>query len=461
MGTGYVGLVTGACLASIGHEVTCYDVDVRKLDRLRAGDIPFYEAGLHDLVTASVSSGRLCFSHVMATAIWADTEAVFLALPTPQGADGRADLRIVDQVMAEILVHMGSKPRERDCVIVTKSTVSVGTTGRLAGLLRTAGLAGVVVANNPEFLREGSAVSDFMAPDRIVVGCDTDQARAQLQSVYQPFIDQCVPFMVVDFASSELIKYAANTFLAAKVAFINEMAVLSEAVGANIQEVSRGMGLDPRIGHSFLRPGPGYGGSCFPKDVAALAAIGRDYAVPLGLVSAVAASNHVHKTWVLNKITTVLTGPVGDDPERKKAVSAEPKPLLGKNITVLGLAFKANTDDIRDSVAVSIAMSLVEAGASVTVFDPEAMANARGILGDTVRYAADAETSLADADVGVVLTEWASFQMLPLATIRDRMRYPVIVDMRGLWDSSVMKTLGFSYFSIGIAMATLTKELSE
>jgi UDPglucose 6-dehydrogenase len=335
---------------------------------------------------------------------------------------------------------------------VTKSTVSVGTTGRIAERIKSAGLPHVFVANNPEFLREGSAVSDFMNPDRIVIGCDAERVSRHMQVVYRPFLERGVPLIGVGYAASELIKYASNTFLAAKVAFINEMAVLSEAVGANVQDIAKGMGLDPRIGGSFLSAGPGYGGSCFPKDVEALAAIGREHHVSLPLVASVSASNQGHKAWVFKKIIRILGTTGGGSPENKNIFSGEPKILVGKKITVLGVAFKANTDDIRESVAVTVVQQLVDAGAHVTVFDPEAMANAQTVLGDTVTYAPDPVTALTHADVGVVMTEWAAFQTMDLGRVREVMATPTLIDMRYLWDIATMQSLGFTYFPIGTAL---------
>ena len=468
MGTGYVGLVTGACLAHIGHHVTCCDVDSDKIQRLQAGDIPFYEAGLAALVRDGVSQQRLLFSDGLSEAVCGDTQIVFLAVPTPQSADGHADLRFIDGVVAQLIAYFEKHPRQRDCVMVTKSTVSVGTTERIAERIKAAGLPHVFVANNPEFLREGSAVSDFMNPDRIVIGCDSERVSRHMQAVYFSFLERGVPLISVGYAASELIKYASNTFLAAKVAFINEMAVLSEAVGANVQDIAKGMGLDPRIGGAFLSAGPGYGGSCFPKDVEALAAIGREYHVSLPLVASVSASNQGHKAWVFNKIIRIL-GSTGGGPstdtsaalsaglmdqaaENKNIFSAEPKILAGKKITVLGLAFKANTDDIRESVAIVVAQQLVDAGAQVTVFDPEAMANAQAVLGDTVVYAADAETALTHADVGVVLTEWPVFQSMDFGRVRDLMATPTLIDFRYLWDVAMMQSLGFAYFPVGTAV---------
>jgi UDPglucose 6-dehydrogenase len=452
LGTGYVGLVTGACLAHSGHQVTCCDVDLAKIQRLQAGDIPFYEVGLADLVRTCVVQQALRFSDRLADAVSEDTDTVFLAVPTPQSAQGHADLRFIDGAVSQLIAYFEQYPRQRDCVIVTKSTVSVGTTGRIAERIKAAGLPHVFVANNPEFLREGSAVSDFMTPDRIVIGCDAERVSRHMQVVYRPFLERGVPLIGVGYAASELIKYASNTFLAAKVAFINEMAVLSEAVGANVQDIAKGMGLDPRIGGAFLNAGPGYGGSCFPKDVEALAAIGREYSVSLPLVASVSASNQGHKAWVFKKIIRILGATGGGAPENKNIFSAEPKILAGKKITVLGVAFKANTDDIRESVAITVVQQLVDAGAHVTVFDPEAMANAQTVLGDTVTYAPDPVTALTHADVGVVMTEWAAFQTMDLGRVREVMATPTLIDMRYLWDIATMQSLGFTYFPIGTAL---------
>ena len=466
-----MGLVTGACLSHSGHQVTCCDVDLAKIQRLRMGDIPFYEMGLADLVRTCVFQQALRFSDRLADAVSEDTDTVFLAVPTPQSDQGHADLRFIDGTVSQLIAYFEQYPRQRDCVIVTKSTVSVGTTGRIAERIKAAGLPHVFVANNPEFLREGSAVSDFMNPDRIVIGCDSERVSRHMQAVYRTFLERGVPLIGVGYAASELIKYASNTFLAAKVAFINEMAVLSEAVGANVQDIAKGMGLDPRIGGAFLNAGPGYGGSCFPKDVEALAAIGREHHVSLPLVASVSASNHSHKAWVFDKIIRILGAPGGGDlymsshaqakktgatgggaPENKNIFSAEPKMLAGKKITVLGLAFKANTDDIRESVAVMVAQQLVAAGAHVTVFDPEAMANAQTVLGDTVTYAPDPVTALTHADVGVVLTEWTVFQSMDLGRVRDLMATPTLIDFRYLWDVAMMQSLGFAYFPVGTAV---------
>jgi len=468
MGAGYVGLVTGACLAQSGHVVTCCDIDTAKIQRLQSGEIPFYEEGLSALVADGRSRETLGFSDSLTHAIDDDTDVVFLAVPTPQSEAGHADLRFIDAVVAQLITHFEAHSRHQDCVIVTKSTVSVGTTARIAAAIKQSGLSRVFVANNPEFLREGSAVSDFMNPDRIVIGCESDLVASLMKGVYRPFLERGVPLISVGYAASELIKYASNTFLAAKVTFINEMAVLSEAVGADVQDIAKGMGLDPRIGRAFLSAGPGYGGSCFPKDVEALAAIGRHHHVSLPLVASISASNQSHKRWVFEKIITILgaagnadlyissqakmgaTGGVA--PENKTIFSASPKILSGKKITVLGLAFKANTDDIRESVSLSVVEQLVEGGAIVTVFDPEAMPNSQAVLGDSVSYAPDIETALTGAEAGIVLTEWAAFKHMDLARIRVLMSVPRIIDMRYLWDATAMRALGFAYFPIGTAV---------
>jgi len=450
MGTGYVGLVTGTCLSHSGHHVTCCDVDSAKVKRLQSGGIPFYESGLSSLVQQGVARQDLVFSDSLDEAISEDTEVVFLAVPTPQSAEGHADLRFIDAVVSQLIAYFEQHPRQTDCVIVTKSTVSVGTTARISERVKASGLRHVFVANNPEFLREGSAVSDFMNPDRIVIGCDSDHVAAHMQRVYQPFLARGVPLISVGYAASELIKYASNTFLAAKVVFINEMAVLSEAVGADVQDIAKGMGLDPRIGGAFLNAGPGYGGSCFPKDVEALAAIGRAHHVSLPLVASISGANHGHKAWVFNKIVTILSPQA---PKNEKSFSEKPQSLAGKNIAVLGLAFKANTDDIRESVALSVVEKLVAAGSVVTVFDPEAMPNSREILGDSVMYASDIETALTGADAGVVLTEWPLFQTMDLGRVRALMAVPTLIDMRYLWDVATMKALGFAYFPIGLGVS--------
>jgi UDPglucose 6-dehydrogenase len=434
LGAGYVGLVTATCLAHHGHVVACCDVDTAKVQRLRLGQIPFYEKDLSEMVCSAVQNGTLSFSDTLEDVMCADTEAVFLAVPTPQSLDGHADLHFVETAVDQLIGHFQKHPMTQDCVVVTKSTVSVGTTARLATKIADAGLTRIFMANNPEFLREGTAVSDFMNPDRIVVGADFEEVLAKMISVYQPFLDRGVPLISVGYAASELIKYASNTFLATKVAFINEMAVLSESVGATVQDIAKGMGLDPRIGAAFLSAGPGYGGSCFPKDVSALGAIVGDNGLSLPLVGAVSVSNEAHKAWVFQKIMRVLSG------------------VSGKRIAVLGLAFKANTDDIRDSVAISIAQQLVAEGAAVTVFDPEAMSNSQAVLGDNVRYAATVYDAVTEAQGCLVLTEWPLFCDLDLRRVYHLMADPLVIDMRCLWDRHTMSGLGFSYFPLGTAV---------
>lgn len=424
IGTGYVGLVSGACLANFFHDVTCVDKNVEKIASLKAGKIPIYEPGLEELVDAKVRSGRLSFSTDLATSV-PDSDVVFIAVGTPERrGSGHADLSYIFAAAKEIAQNLSGYT-----VIVNKSTVPVGTGDEVERIIReTNPDADFTVVSNPEFLREGNAIGDFSKPDRIVVGIDGDhRAQKAMKEVY----DNIKSVEFTDRRSAEMIKYASNAFLAVKIAYINEMADLCEAAGANVEDVSRCMGLDPRIGADFLRPGPGYGGSCFPKDTKALLQTGVDMGVDLQIVHAA----------------------VGANADRKDAMGERALALLGENpadktIAVLGLTFKANTDDLRDSSAIEIVSRLQIAGVSVRVFDPQAGEEAKRLF-EGVSFAEDTYAALKDADAAVIVTEWNEFRDLDLDRVRTLMKSPVILDLRNLFHPMNMLEYGFRYESIG------------
>ena len=389
IGTGYVGLVTGTCLADVGWDVTCVDKLADKIDRLKSGIMPIYEPGLKELVQDNVGAGRLHFTTDIAEAV-TDASIVIIAVGTPtRKLDGNADLQYVYAAAAEI-----GRALDHYAVIVTKSTVPAGTGFQVKRIVAEAnpGLA-FDVASNPEFLREGNAIYDFATPDRIVIGTESDAALALLEDLYRPFTESGVELIRTDLVSSELIKYAANTFLATKVSFINEMADICERVGGNVVDVSRGMGSDKRIGHAFLKPGPGYGGSCFPKDTLAMVHLGERALSPATIVEAVIAVNRSRTHRMVAKI-----------------VQAAGNDVQGKRVALLGLTFKPNTDDVRDSVAILIADELSQMGAIVRAYDPQGMEQARAILGDAVEYCPSADDALDDADLCVIATEWNEFR---------------------------------------------------
>ncbi len=427
IGTGYVGLVSGACFAEFGPDVTCVDLDADKIERLLRGEIPIYEPGLNALVAKGVKSGRLSFTTDLAKAV-SEADAVFIAVGTPsRRGDGHADLRYVEAAAIEI-----AKSLQGYTVVVTKSTVPVGTGRRVAELIQAANpTAEFDVASNPEFLREGSAIGDFMRPDRVVIGAETDRARAVMHALYRPLYLMETPVVMTTLETAELTKYAANAFLAVKITFINEIADLCEKVGANVQDVARGMGLDGRIGKKFLHAGPGYGGSCFPKDTVALVRTAQEYGAPARLVETVVQVNDTRKGAMASRVITACGGSV-----------------RGKTVGVLGVAFKPNTDDMREAPSLAIVPALQDAGATVRAYDPAAMHEATTLL-PGVHWCADAYDVAVGADVLVIITEWNEFRALDLDRIGASMTRKVLVDLRNVYRGEDVRALGFAYTSIG------------
>jgi UDPglucose 6-dehydrogenase len=426
IGTGYVGLVTGAGLADFGNDVICADVDVKKIEALEQGKIPIYEPGLDKIVSKNVHEGRLRFTTDLAAAI-RKSRAIFIAVGTPPKPDGSADLRYVEDVAHNIARQMNG-PK----LVITKSTVPIGT-GRLIEeiIASHGGEHKASIVSNPEFLREGSAIEDFMKPDRVVIGASDAESAEIMKEIYAPLHSLEIPFVVTNVESSELIKYAANGFLATKITFINEIAAICERVGANVQDVALGMGLDTRIGPKFLQAGPGFGGSCFPKDTSAMADISRRHGYEFQIMEAVLRVNDAVKLRMIDKIVEALGGEV-----------------RGKTIAVLGLAFKPETDDMRDSPTIPIIKGLQERGASIRAYDPQAMENARGIFQDVV-YGADAYTTAEGADALVLATEWNEFRALNFERVKRALRSHVVVDLRNVYDGYRMTALGFRYTSVG------------
>ncbi|KCZ56215.1 UDP-glucose 6-dehydrogenase [Hyphomonas beringensis] len=427
IGTGYVGLVSGACFADFGHVVTCVDKDATKIEKLKAGIMPIYEPGLDSLVAKNVEEERLFFTTDAKDAI-KDADAVFIAVGTPsRRGDGHADLSYVYAAAEEIAQLM-----DGFTVVVTKSTVPVGTGDEVEEIIRKARPDGdFAVVSNPEFLREGAAIKDFKIPDRVVVGTEDERARNVMKELYRPLFLNETPILFTARRTSELIKYAANAFLAVKITFINEMADLCEKVGANVQEVSRGIGLDGRIGKKFLNAGPGYGGSCFPKDTLALTKTANDYNSPVRIVDTVVEVNAARKKAMAGKIIDAMGGDVA-----------------GKKIGVLGLAFKQNTDDMRDAPSLDIIPALQAAGATVQAYDPEAMDEASHLLSD-VTFTKSAYEAVQDADAMVIITEWDQFRALDLDRIKGALNSNIVVDLRNIYAADDMAARGFHYFSIG------------
>jgi UDPglucose 6-dehydrogenase len=427
IGAGYVGLVSGACLADFGHDVVCIDRDPAKIAALEAGRMPIYEPGLEALVADNVRQGRLAFRTEMRAAV-AEANAVFIAVGTPsRRGDGFADLSFVYEAAREIAGALSGYT-----VVVTKSTVPVGTGDEVERIIREAAPeADFAVVSNPEFLREGAAIGDFKRPDRIVVGTEDPRAEAVMREVYRPLYLNASPILVTGRRTAELTKYAANAFLAAKITFINEMADLCEAVGADVQQVARGIGLDGRIGTKFLHAGPGYGGSCFPKDTLALAKTAQDHGMPLRIVETVVAVNDQRKRAMARKVIRACGGSV-----------------RGKTIALLGLTFKPDTDDMREAPSLAIAAGLQDAGARVRAYDPEGMEQARPLLPD-VAFAEDAYSCAEGADAVVIVTEWNAFRALDLDRLRLSMRAPVLVDLRNIYDPATAAQHGFAYQGVG------------
>jgi UDPglucose 6-dehydrogenase len=427
IGTGYVGLVSGACFADFGHDVTCVDKDASKIERLTRGEIPIFEPGLAELVANNVKESRLSFALDGREAI-ASADAVFIAVGTPsRRGDGHADLSYVYAAAEEIGEAMTGFT-----VVVNKSTVPVGTGDEVEAVIRRSNpKADFAVVSNPEFLREGAAINDFKRPDRVVVGTDDERAREVMREVYRPLFLNETPILFTGRRTSELIKYAANAFLAVKITFINEMADLCEQVGADVQQVAKGIGLDNRIGSKFLHAGPGYGGSCFPKDTLALTKTATDAGAPVRIVETVVKVNDARKKAMAGKVVAAMGGDVS-----------------GKTVAVLGLAFKPNTDDMRDAPSLDIITALQAAGATIRAFDPESMHEARKMLADVV-FAEGPYQAIEGADSIVIVTEWDQFRALDLTRVKKLLKSPVVVDLRNIYQPAEMARRGFAYHSVG------------
>jgi len=429
IGTGYVGLVTGACFAEVGHRVICVDCDAKKVEMLKAGGIPIYEPGLNDVVAINARAGRLKFTTELSGAV-AEADAVFIAVGTPsRRGDGFADLSFVYDAAREI-----ARALDGFTVVITKSTVPVGTGDEVERIVReTRPDADCAVVSNPEFLREGAAIRDFKLPDRIVIGTTDTRARELMNEIYRPLYLNRSPILFTGRRTAELIKYAANAFLATKITFINEIADLAEKVGADVQEVARGIGLDNRIGSKFLHAGPGYGGSCFPKDTVALIKTAQDHASPLRIVEAVAAVNDARKRAMARKVSAALGGDV-----------------RGKTVAVLGLTFKPNTDDMREAPSIPLITALQDMGAKVRAYDPVGMEQAKSVIGN-VTFCDDAYSCAKGAAALVIVTEWEQFRALDFDRLKTIMAQPVLVDLRNVYQPDEMSRRGFAYEGIGRA----------
>ena len=425
IGTGYVGLVVGACLAETGNTVKCADIDRAKIDSLRKNILPIYEPGLEPLVERNQKEDRLQFTTDLRDAI-ESAEVVFIAVGTPPGEDGSADLKYVLEVATLIGRHMS-----REIVVVTKSTVPVGSAAKVGAAVAKEAKFPFHLCSNPEFLKEGDAVEDFMRPDRVILGVESPYARRVMTEIYSPFVRTGKPVLIMDISSAEMTKYAANGMLAARISFMNEMANLCDKLGANVDLVRRGIGSDSRIGQSFLFPGPGYGGSCFPKDVKALVRMGAECGVPLDVLAAVESANERQKTVLVSKLHSALGK------------------LDGKRVALWGLAFKAGTDDLREAPALSIIAALLQAGVSICAHDPAAMGHARVLLGNRIDFAETNYEALTGADALVVVTDWMEYRHPDFERVKRTLRQPVIVDGRNLYDVEKMRELGVRYHSIG------------
>ena len=428
VGTGYVGLVSGACFSEFGFAVTCVDKDSDKITSLEKGEIPIYEPGLDDFVKRNSAAGRLRFTTELGPAVSA-ADAVFIAVGTPtRRGDGHADLSFVFSAAEEVAAHLSGYT-----VVVTKSTVPVGTGQQVEQVIRKANPdADFDIASNPEFLREGSAISDFMRPDRVVVGVQSQKAKEVISQLYRPLYLIEKPVLFTGLETAELIKYAANAFLAVKISYINQMADLCEKVGANVHDVAKGMGLDNRIGAKFLHPGPGYGGSCFPKDTLALVKTAESVDSPVSIVAEVVAYNKARKLEMSKRVISAFSGDV-----------------KGRQVSVLGLAFKPETDDMRESPAIELIKELMVEGAVITAYDPVAMDEARQIFAEHILYADSAQACLAGADGAVVVTEWNEFRALTPQLFADLMTGNILVDLRNIYEPEQMKAVGLNYRSIG------------
>ena len=431
VGTGYVGLVTGTCFSETGNKVTCVDIDAQKVNKLSNGQITIYEPGLEKIFLRNIKEGRLTFTTELEKAI-EGAEIIFLALPTPPGADGSADLKYVLGVADQL-----GKILKDYKVIVNKSTVPVGTADKVTKAIAKNYTGAFDVVSNPEFLREGVAVDDFMKPDRVVVGTKSERAKKLMSDLYAPFVRQGNPIIFMDERSSELTKYAANSFLATKISFMNEIAQLCERMGADVDMVRRGIGSDDRIGKRFLFPGIGYGGSCFPKDVQALIMSSDEVNYDFEILKAVEKVNALQKLSLVEKISSYYKGQ-----------------LKGKHIALWGLAFKPNTDDIREAPALSIIDALVSMGATITAYDPEAMPNVKAQIGDKIQYAQNQYEALTGADFLIIATEWSEFRTPDFERIEKEIKNKIIFDGRNLFEVAKMKELGYHYVSIGRPSAT-------
>jgi UDPglucose 6-dehydrogenase len=426
VGSGYVGLVTGACLAETGNEVVCADIDQRKIERLKQNDIPIYEPGLEEIVRRNQAEGRLSFTTDVGHAV-EQARVVFIAVGTPPGEDGSADLQHVLSVARTIGKHLNG-PK----VVVTKSTVPVGTAEKVRAAVQRETKGLFYVCSNPEFLKEGAAIDDFMKPDRIVVGVDRDEARDIMAELYEPFVRTGNPILFMDIPSAEVTKYAANAMLATRISFMNQVAMFCELVGADVNSVRKGIGTDKRIGSAFLFPGPGYGGSCFPKDVKALIRTGSEVGLVFDVLEAVERVNERQKLVVLDKLRTGFGGQ-----------------LTGRTVAVWGLAFKAETDDMRESPSIPLIEGLLSAGARVQAHDPKAMETARAVFGDRVMYAADPYSAVHGADALAIVTEWLVYRNPDFDRVKSLLRQALVVDGRNLYDPARMRALGFTYHGIG------------
>jgi UDPglucose 6-dehydrogenase len=427
VGSGYVGLVSGACFADFGHDVICVDKDAAKIEQLELGIMPIFEPGLTELVSKNVAGGRLAFSTDLAASI-AGADAIFIAVGTPsRRGDGHADLSYVHAASREIAEALTGYS-----VIVTKSTVPVGTGDAVERIIReTRPDARFSVVSNPEFLREGAAITDFKRPDRIVIGAEDERAREVMREIYRPLYLNQAPLLFTDRRTSELIKYAGNAFLAMKITFINEIADLCEAVGADVQQVARGIGLDNRIGAKFLHAGPGYGGSCFPKDTLALIKTAQDYGTPVRIIETVASVNEQRKRAMARKVIEAMGGDV-----------------RGKRVAILGLTFKPNTDDMRDAPSIAVIQGLQDHGASIAAYDPEGVEQAKLVLSG-IDYASNPYTCMEGADALVIVTEWEQFRALDMRRIKELLRQPLIIDLRNIYAPDEVRRHGLQYVSVG------------
>ena len=427
IGSGYVGLVVGTCFADTGNRVTCVDVDENKIARLQRGEIPIYEPGLEELIQRNVEEGRLSFSTAIDEAVQR-AKVVFIAVGTPPGEDGSADLSHVLSVAEAIARNLNDYK-----VVVLKSTVPVGTNKRVKDRIASGTKQPFAVVNNPEFLKEGAALEDFTKPDRVVIGCEDEQARKIMEELYGPYLRTGKPILFMDPASAEMTKYAANAMLATRISFMNEMSRICEAVGADVNQVRKGIGTDARIGFPFLFAGVGYGGSCFPKDVRALVQTAREHGYDPQIVPAVERVNEAQKEVLFGKIQKHFGGN-----------------LKGRKFAVWGLAFKPKTDDMREAPSLVLIDALVEAGASVVAFDPEAMKETRRLIGDKITYSDNAIGTCKGADALVLVTEWSEFRHLDLEEIKPLLKQPVLFDGRNIWDPAGVRAQGFTYYGIGV-----------